>query len=190
MKIGYAICGSFCTHAKALKALIELKEKGYEILPILSENTQRIDTRFGKASDYIVSVEGITGNRIIKSIEEAEPLGPSAQLDALIIAPCTGNTLAKMAHGITDNCVTMAAKAHLRNRRPLIIGLCTNDALSGNAANIGTMLGKKYVYFTPMLQDDIDNKPASLVCDMSLVVPSLEEALRGHQLQPIFVEKD
>lgn len=189
MKIGYAICASFCTHAGALRVLGELRGKGYEILPILSENTQRIDTRFGKASDYIDSVERITGSKIIKSIEEAEPIGPSIKLDALVVAPCTGNTLAKMAHGITDTCVTMAAKAHLRNRRPMIVGLCTNDALSGNAANIGTLLGKKYVYFTPMLQDDIDNKPASLVCDMNLVIPSLEAALRGHQLQPIFIEK-
>lgn len=183
--IGYAICGSFCTHKKALDSLQSLINSGYDIVPILSENTQTIDTRFGKASDFKANVELITGNKCITDINQAEPLGPTFVLDALIIAPCTGNTLAKMAHGITDTCVTMAAKAHLRNARPVVIGLCTNDGLSANLKNVGTMLNKKNVYFVPFYQDDYVNKPNSLVCNMDMVEHTLHSALIGKQLQPL-----
>ena len=154
-------------------------------MPILSENTCNISTRFGKAEDFVKSIESITKNKIIRSIEESETIGPNRSLEVMIIAPCTGNTLAKLANGITDSCVTMAAKAHLRNQKPLVIGLCTNDALSSNLINIGIMLNKKNVFFVPMYQDDTDNKPASLVCDMDLVMKTYEMALQRKQIQPV-----
>ena len=154
-------------------------------MPILSENTCNISTRFGKAGDFIKSIEDITKKKAVRSIEESEAFGPNQSLEVMIIAPCTGNTLAKMANGITDGCVTMAAKAHLRNQKPLVIGLCTNDALSANLINIGIMLNKKNVFFVPMYQDDADAKPASLVCDMDLVMKTYEAALGRKQIQPV-----
>lgn len=154
-------------------------------MPILSENSQNISTRFGKAGDLIKNIENITKRKIVSSIEESETIGPNRSLEAMIIAPCTGNTLAKLSNGITDTCVTMAAKAHLRNQKPLIIGLCTNDALSSNLINIGNMLNKKNVFFVPMYQDDTDAKPSSLVCDMDLVMKTYELALQRKQIQPV-----
>ena len=139
-------CGSFCTHKKALEVIKNFADTGAEILPILSENAYNISTRFGKAEDFVRDVERIAKKSVIYKIEESEPIGPERSLDIMIIAPCTGNTLAKLANGITDTCVTMAAKAHLRNQKPLVIGLCTNDALSGNLGNIGAMLNKKNVF--------------------------------------------
>ena len=186
MTIGYAICGSFCTHKKAIEILQKFADTGADILPILSENSYNISTRFGKAGDFVREVERITKTQVVRTIEESEPIGPCRSLEVMIIAPCTGNTLAKMANGITDTCVTMAAKAHLRNQKPLVIGLCTNDALSGNLANIGTMLNKKHTFFVPMYQDDTDLKPSSLVCDMDLIIPTYELALRRKQIQPVF----
>ena len=183
--IGYAICGSFCNHNKALEVLKQFAANDEEILPILSENSYNISTRFGIAEDFRKAVEDITKNKIIHTIEDSEPIGPMYKLNALIIAPCSGNTLAKMAHGITDTSVTMAAKAHLRNQKPLIIGLCTNDGLSSNTANIGIMLNKKNVYFVPFYQDDIDLKPTSLVCDMKLVYKTYQLSLEQKQIQPI-----
>jgi len=183
--IGYAVCGSFCTHKKALEILGKFVESGIDIMPILSENACTISTRFGKAEDFLKNIENITKNKIVRSIEESEKIGPNRSLEVMIIAPCTGNTLAKLANGITDNTVTMAAKAHLRNQKPLIIGLCTNDALSSNLINIGTMLSKKNVFFVPMYQDDTDAKPASLVCDMDLVMKTYEMALQRKQIQPV-----
>lgn len=184
--IGYAFCGSFCTHKRSIEELKALKEKGHEILPIMSENVYNTSTRFGTNEDLILNVEKITGNKIINSIVEAEPLGPKISLDALIIAPCTGNTLAKMARGITDTTVTMSAKAHLRSDRPLVIALCSNDALSANLQNISILLERKNVYFVPLKQDDPKNKPHSLVCDFSLLQETLNLALQGKQLQPLF----
>lgn len=185
--IGYAFCASFCTHQKSLKELINLKNKGYDILPIMSENVYNTDTRFGKAQEFIQRVEQITERRVVNSIVDAEPLGPEISLDALIIAPCTGNTLAKIARGITDTAVTMSAKAHLRSDRPVVIALCSNDALSANLQNISILLERKNVFFVPMKQDDPNKKPHSLVCEFTLLEKTLDGALLGKQVQPLFM---
>ena len=187
--IGYAFCGSFCTHKKGLEELENLVKMGYDVLPILSECVSSSDTRFGKASELISKVENITKNKPITTIVEAEPLGPKIVLDVLIIAPCTGNTLAKMARGITDTTVTMAAKAHLRSNRPTIIALCSNDALSANLQNISILLERKNVYFVPLMQDDPEGKPHSLVSDFSLLGETMKCAMNGKQLQPLFKVK-
>ena len=184
--IGYAFCGSFCTHKKSLCELKKLREKGYEILPIMSECVCSTNTRFGTANELVSEVESITKNQVVKTIVDAEPLGPKIHLDALVICPCTGNTLAKIARGITDGTVTMASKAHLRSDRPLVIALSSNDALSANLQNISLLLERKNVYFVPMMQDDPEKKPHSLVADFSLLEKTLELALLGKQIQPLF----
>ena len=184
--IGYALCGSFCTHKRSVDILRKLKEKGYDIQPVLSENAYSTDTHFGTAEALRSELEDICQREIIHTIREAEPLGPRIHLEALVICPCTGNTLAKIANGITDTAVTMAAKAHLRSDRPLVIALASNDALSANLKNIGALLQKKQVYFVPMSQDDPEKKPHSLVADFSLVPEALEMALSGEQMQKIF----
>ena len=186
--IGFALCGSFCTLSRSVSILAELKEKGYDILPIMSEITAETDTRFGKASDFIHRIEDICGRSIIRTIPDAEPLGPSLPLEALLICPCTGNTLSKIANGITDTPVCMASKAHLRSDRPLLITLASNDALSANLRNIGTLLSRKNVYFTPLRQDDPISKPHSLVADFNRVPEALEAALEGRQMRPLFLE--
>lgn len=185
--IGYAICGSFCTFSKSLKQLEALKSSGYDLLPIMSENAYSIDTRFWSASDFRARIESTCGRSVIHTIVDAEPLGPKTLLDALVIAPCTGNTLAKIANGITDTSVSMAAKAHLRSDRPLVIALASNDALSANLRNIGTLLARKCVYFVPMHQDDPEKKPHSLVTDFSLLEKTLEMALAGIQIRKLFI---
>lgn len=185
--IGYAFCGSFCTHKRSLNELKKLVDLGYEILPIMSDNVYNTDTRFGKAKDLIREVENITQNSIVHTIVEAEPLGPKISLDALIISPCTGNTLAKIARGITDTSVTMSAKAHLRSDRPTVLALCSNDALSANLQNISILLERKNVFFVPMRQDDPNGKPHSLVCDFSLLDKTLLGALERKQIQPLFI---
>ena len=185
--LGYAFCGSFCTHAKALGALENLLAAGYDVLPVMSETVYSTDTRFGRAADLITRVEGLTGHRVLHSIVEAEPLGPSLCLDALIVSPCTGNTLAKIANGITDTAVCMAAKAHLRSDRPLILALASNDALSANLRNIGILLSRKHIYFVPMVQDDPEKKPHSLVADFSGLPRTLESALAGRQERRLFL---
>ncbi len=187
MKIGFAICGSYCTHGAALRQVDALLENGYSLLPIVSENVYRTDTRFGKAEDLCTLLKEKSGNDVIHTIVDAEPLGPKTPMDALIICPCTGNTLAKMANGVTDTAVTMAAKAHLRSDRPLIIALASNDALSANLKNIATMLSRKNVYFVPLVQDDPQNKPHSLVADFSLLLPTLHFAMEGKQYRKLFV---
>ena len=184
--IGYAFCGPFCTHEKSVKALSKIVESGFQVLPIMSECVYSSDTKFGKANDLKEKVEALCGRKIIHSIVDAEPLGPKIELKALIISPCTGNTLAKIANGITDTAVCMAAKAHLRCDRPLVIALASNDALSANLKNIGTLLSRKCVYFTPMCQDDPEKKPHSLVADFSLLPDTLSLALEGRQIQKIF----
>lgn len=184
--IGYALCGSFCTHKRSVEILRELKENGYDIQPVASENAYSTDTHFGTAEAMQHELESICGKEIIHTIKDAEPLGPRVHLEALVICPCTGNTLAKIANGITDTAVTMAAKAHLRSDRPLLIALASNDALSANLRNIGTLLQKKQVYFVPMAQDDPERKPHSLVADFSLVPQALEMAMSGKQMQKIF----
>lgn len=185
--IGFAMCGSYCTHRAALEQMRNLLALGMEICPIMSENVYSVDTRFGCAETLRQTVRGLCGRPILHTVEEAEPLGPKQVLDALVICPCTGNTLAKMAAGITDTAVTMAAKAHLRSDRPLLLALASNDALSSNLKNIGTLLNRKCVYFVPMRQDDPEKKPHSLIADFSLLPQSLELALAGKQAQPIFL---
>ncbi len=184
--IGYAFCGSFCTHKKAVEALKHIIDLGYEVQPIMSECVWNTDTKFGKAEDLRREVETICGREIVHTIVGAEPFGPKISLEALVIAPCTGNTLAKMANGITDTAVCMAAKAHLRSNRPLVIALASNDAMSANLSNIGTLLNKKHVFFVPMIQDDPEKKPHSLVVDLDLLPKTLEYALKGKQFQRIF----
>ncbi len=184
--LGFAMCGSYCTHAKSLEQLKILIDKGYEIQPIVSENVFSTDTRFGSARELCRRLEELCGRRVIHTIAGAEPLGPEVELSAMLICPCTGNTLAKMAQGITDTSVSMAAKAHLRSDRPLVIALASNDALSANLKNIATMLNRKCVYFVPMFEDDPKCKPHSLISDFSLLLPTLESALEGKQIQKIF----
>ncbi len=187
--IGYAICGSFCTHAKALATMARLRKLGYELQPIFSETVARTNTRFGRADTFLQDVTGLCGRAPIVTVEGAEPLGPKIPLDALIIAPCTGNTLAKLANGITDTAVCMAAKAHLRSDRPLLIALASNDALSANLCNIGALLQRKNVYFVPMAQDDPKSKPHSLIADFFKIEEGLQAILspNPHQLQPLFL---
>lgn len=183
--IGFALCGSFCTIRSALSELERLTLL-YEIQGIVSDAVFKTDTRFAPAAKVLDEVKRLTGTEPIHTITQAEPLGPKSPLEALIICPCTGNTLAKMANGITDSSVTMAAKAHLRSDRPLIIALASNDALSANLKNIGELLNRKNVYFVPMRQDDPTGKPHSLVADFSKLSDTLEAALQGKQYQPIF----
>ena len=187
MKLGYALCGSFCTVDASLSALKKLA-KDHEIVPIISGAVATTDTRFGKASDTVKALTEICGKAPITTITDAEPLGPKAPLDAMIICPCTGNTLARLSLGITDGAVTMAAKAHLRCDRPLIIAISTNDALSQNLKNIGTILTRKSVYFVPFGQDSPNGKPYSLISDFSLLEETLDHAMRGKQLQPILIK--
>ena len=187
MLIGFAYTGSFCTIAKSINVMRSLIEKGIEILPIMSENAYQTDTRFGKAIAIRNVITEMCQREIIHTIVEAEPLGPKTKLDALVISPCTGNTLSKIANGITDTPVCMAAKAHLRNNSPLVIALATNDALSANLKNIATLLSRKNVYFTPMIQDDPFNKPYSLVADFDLIEVTLENARQGKQINKIFI---
>lgn len=186
-KIGYAVTGSFCTHARALAAMRALVERGCDILPIMSENAYYTDTRFGSAEELSRKIEALTGKSIIHTVVDAEPLGPAEPLDALVVAPCTGNTLAKAALGITDTAATMAIKAHLRSDRPLLIALATNDAMSQNLGNIGTMLRRRSVAFVPMRQDSPLGKPHSLVAELELIPECLESLLLGEQKRPLFL---
>lgn len=185
--LGYAFCGSFCTHKSSLEQLEKLVASGYDVQPIFSFSVFESDTRFGSAADLKERVERICGRSVIHTVKDAEPLGPRMPLEALVICPCTGNTLAKLASGITDTPVLMAAKAHLRGDRPLVIALASNDALSANLANIGTLLMRKCVYFVPMIQDDPTGKPHSLVADFSRLSETLEGALMGKQLRKLFL---
>ena len=185
-RLGLALCGSYCTYEKLFAAAEGLAED-YELVPILSDSAAETDSRFGRASEHMRRLMELTGRRVISTIAEAEPLGPGSPLDALLIAPCTGNTLAKLAHGITDSAVTMAAKAHLRNGRPVIIALSTNDGLSGSAENIARLLNRKHFYFVPFGQDDPEKKPCSLQADFSRLSAAVEAALSGRQLQPVLI---
>lgn len=188
--IGFAMCGSFCNMQRAVDEMKALTDKGYDILPIMSYNVYKTDTKFGKAQDFISKVTEITGREIIHTIPDAEPIGPKIKLDCLCICPCSGNTLAKLAHGICDTPVTMAAKAHLRNERPLVIALASNDALAGNAVNVGIMLSRRHVYFVPFTQDDPGKKPRSVVCNFSLLEETIDNAMQNKQIQPIFDSRD
>ncbi|MBR3806170.1 MAG: dipicolinate synthase subunit B [Clostridia bacterium] len=185
--IGYAVCASFCTHAASLSALERLVKLGYDIQPIISENAYTTDTRFGRAEELARRMEELCGREIIHTVSAAEPLGPKKPLDALVIAPCTGNTLAKIANGITDTAVTMAAKAHLRRDKTLLIALATNDAMSQNLGNIAKLITRRSVYFVRMKQDDPEAKPHSLVAEMSEIPEALEAAIERRQMRPLFL---
>ncbi|MBE6748890.1 MAG: dipicolinate synthase subunit B [Ruminococcaceae bacterium] len=183
--IGFAICGSFCTFKSVFKEIENLVKLGYEVIPIMSENAYSFDTRFGEAKFWQDELKRITKKEIIHTIKDAEPIGPKKLLDLLVIAPCTGNTLAKLSNGISDTSVTLATKAHLRNARPLVIAVSTNDALSGAGKNIGNLLNYKNTFFVPFRQDSFSNKPCSCVADFTLLPKTVENALKGIQLQPI-----
>lgn len=186
MRVGYCFTGSFCTFERSYRQLAMLCEAGCEIQPIMSENAYYTDTRFASCEEFSHRVEALTGRKIIRTVVDAEPLGPKNPLDLLIISPCTGNTLAKLAHGITDTAATMAAKAHLRADRPLLIALSTNDAMSQNLESISRLLCRKAVYFLPMKQDDPNKKPHSLVAEFELMQSAIAALMRGDQLRPLF----
>lgn len=185
--IGFAMCGSFCTLSRVIDEIVNLKKLNYDVIPIMSEIVYSTDTRFGKAEDFIKRVEDVCSHKVIHTITMAEPIGPKQMLDLLVIAPCTGNTLAKLANGITDTSVTMSAKSHLRNKRPLLIAVSTNDGLGASAKNIGKLLNYKNIYFVPLGQDDFIKKQNSLIADFSKIPESVNSALKGQQIQPIII---
>ncbi len=182
---GYAMCGSFCTIADSIDALRVLAATGMNIIPIMSPVVYNTDTRFTEHTSLQKRIKDITGNEIIHTIDGAEPIGPRKLLDILIVAPCTGNTLGKLANGITDTSVTMAVKAHLRNNKPVILAVATNDALSCSAKNIGTLMNTKNIYFVPFSQDNAFSKPTSMIADFTKIPETIKYALNGEQLQPI-----
>lgn len=186
MNIGFAMCGSFCTFSEVFPVMEELA-KIHHVIPIFSFASASTDSRFGTADEHLKQAEKICRCKVLQSIAAVEPIGPKKLLDALIIAPCTGNTLAKLAHSIADTPVTMAAKSHLRNGRPVIVAISTNDALAGAAENIGKLLARKHYYFVPFRQDDAFKKPTSIVADFTKIPQTLEMALEGKQIQPILL---
>lgn len=186
-RIGYCFTGSHCTFARSLGVMTGLAESGYQIVPIMSENAYYTDTRFFGAEDFSRRVEAVCGRSVIHTVVDAEPLGPRDPLDLLIVAPCTGNTLAKMVNGITDTAATMAIKAHLRADRPLLLAVASNDAMSANLKNIAAALSRRSVYMVPMRQDDPIGKPHSLVAEMERIPECIEALLRGEQVRPLFV---
>lgn len=186
-KVGVAVTGSFCTFDKVKIEIKKMVELGMDIYPIFSAHSANYDTRFGKADDFVREVEEIAGRKGIYTINEAEPIGPKGYLDALVIAPCTGNTIAKLTNGITDTSVLMAAKAHLRNNKPLIISVSTNDAMGMNFKNIGQLMNMKNIYFVPFEQDNYIKKPNSLISRLELIPDTIEAALDGRQLQPVLL---
>lgn len=185
--VGFALTGSFCTIPNIFPVIQKLVDGGMEIVPIVSEAVAGTDTRFGGASEFLAELEGICGRKVITTIVGAEPIGPQKMLDILVVAPCTGNTLAKIAMGVTDSSVSMAAKAHLRNGRPLVLGISTNDGLAGNAKNIGELMNRKNVFFVPFGQDNAVSKPNSLVAEMGRIGETIEAAMRGRQVQPVLI---
>lgn len=187
VKIGFVLTGSFCTFKKVIPKIKELKEKKASIIPIMSYNAYNLDTKFGKAEDFIIEIENICENKIIHTIQDAEPIGPKGLTDIMIIAPCSGNTMAKLACDIIDTPATMAAKSHLRNNRPLVIAPSTNNGLSGNAENIGKLLNRKNYFFVPFKQDNPITKPRSVVFDSDYIIKTLEFALKGEQISPILL---
>ena len=186
-KIGFAFCGSFCTYSQAMEVLERVQSRYGDVLPIVSEAGAATDTRSGAAHDIMREMERICDHRVIATQKEAEPIGPKGLLDLLIIAPCTGSTLGKLACGIADTTVTLAAKAHLRNCRPILLAPSTNDGLAASARNLGQLMARKYIYLVPFRQDDPEGKPASLVADFSLVADAAQAALEGRQLQPVLL---
>lgn len=186
MRIGFAFCGSFCTYAQVFPVMERLAQD-HPIIPIFSFASSTVDSRFGKAKEFLARAERICGTPPLLTIDAVEPIGPKKLLDALVIAPCTGNTLAKLAHSIADTPVTMAAKSHLRNGRPVIVAVSTNDGLAGAAENIGKLLARKHYYFVPFGQDDAEKKPTSLIADFSRIPEALASAMDGKQIQPIIL---
>lgn len=186
MNVGFALCGSYCTFASVFPVMEELS-KSHTLIPIFSQNAATTDTRFGTAAQHLAQAEAICGRKPILTIPQAEPIGPKKMLDVLVIAPCTGNTLSKLAHSVADTPVTMAAKSHLRNGKPVIVAVSTNDALCGAAENIGKLLARKNYYFVPFGQDDPVQKPTSIVADFQKIPETLEAALAGYQLQPLLL---
>lgn len=189
IRIGYAVTGSFCTFDKIIPQIEKLVNEGADVIPIISESVNEYDTRFGKAEDFKNTLQALTGKLPISTIVEAEPIGPKALLDILVIAPCTGNSISKIANAITDGPVTMACKAHLRNMRPVVIAISTNDGLAANAKNIGVLLNMKNIYMVPFGQDDPIKKCTSLVADFEQLLPTILNAQQNCQIQPIIVCK-
>lgn len=187
IKIGFALTGSFCTFSKAIEQMENLVKLGAEVIPIMSYNSYDLDTKFGSASEHINRIKQITNKEIIHTIQEAEPIGPKKMTDIMIVAPCSGNTIAKLANGITDTPVIMAVKSHLRNQLPVVIAISTNDALSSSAENIGKILNRNNYYFVPFRQDNPITKPNSLVFDSKLIIETLEKALEREQIQPVIL---
>ena len=183
--VGVAFTGSFCTLKEAMEVMEQLKKEGANLFPIVSENVQKIDSRFGKAEDFRKQMEELAGRKVMDTIETAEPIGPTGFLDLLIILPCTGNTLAKLAGAITDGPVLMAAKAHMRNEKPILLALSTNDALGMNFKNIGLLMNAKHIYFVPFGQDAPAKKPNSMVARLEYLIPAAKSALEGKQMQPV-----
>jgi len=187
--IGVALCGSFCTFSAVFSALHALKETYPNLIPIVSPAVCSVDSRFGTAEENLKTIESLCGHPVLRTLSEVEPIGPKKLLDLLLIAPCTGNTLAKLANGIADTPVTLAAKSHLRNNRPIVLGVSTNDALGAGAQNIGKLLARKNIYFVPFGQDDPKGKPCSMVADLSYLQETIQLALQGKQIQPILLAK-
>lgn len=185
LRFAYALTGSFCTFERSLRQIENLVNRGIEVLPIMSYNAYSTDTRFGKASYFIERIEEMTGNRIISTLVDAEPIGPKDLADLMIVLPCTGTTISKLKNGIYDTPVTLAVKSHLRNQKNVLIGVSTNDSLSNTAKNIGELMNYKHYYFIPMQQDNPEKKPFSIVCDFERLYEAAEEALKGRQLQPM-----
>jgi dipicolinate synthase subunit B len=187
LKIGFALTGSFCTFNKVISEIGNIMAEGAEVYPIISDSVDKFDTRFGRAEDIKQKIISITGKNIISTIIDAEPIGPKSLLDILVVAPCTGNSISKIANAITDTPVTMACKAHMRNQKPLVLAISTNDGLAANAKNIGMLLNMKNIYFVPFGQDDPGNKPGSLVAKNDLIIPTIIQAMKGKQIQPMLV---
>ena len=186
-RVGFAFCGSFCTHKAVLEEYLRITKHYETVVPIVSESVAALDTRFGDAQTFLETIEKAAGRKAVSGIREAEPIGPKKLLDILVVAPCTGNTIAKLANGITDSTVTLAVKAHLRNERPVVLAVASNDALAANAENIGRLLARKRYYFVPFGQDDPAGKPRSLIADMTRIEETLENALEGKQIQPLLL---
>lgn len=187
IRIGYCLCGSFCTFDKSFKAARRLTELGAQLFPVMSYNSAGLSTRFGSSQQNIETLETIAGRPVIKTIVDAEPIGPEKMCDVMVVSPCTANTLAKLALGITDTPVTMAVKSHLRNGLPVVVAISTNDALAGCAKNIGILQNYRNYYFVPYKQDNFEKKPNSIVADFELIPQTVEQALVGKQIQPLIL---
>ena len=186
--IGFGITGSFCTHEKTLESIKELVDKGYNVIPIITNSVKSTNTRFGDAEKFIENLENLTGNKVVDNIVDAEPIGPKGLVDVMVVSPCTGNTLSKLANGITDNAVTMVCKSHVRNNKPVVVGISSNDALGLNAFNLATLLNSKNYYFIPFGQDNPSGKPKSLIADWKQTESTILKALNGEQIQPILIK--